>query len=82
MFGFLTYYKGPHKPNVIVADERLNGEGIVTEKQSQVSAGFGSVMKTQFSKSIFNVINSLVCLKCHNWALIEMFEYMLCPFLW
>ncbi|CAH8445767.1 unnamed protein product [Schistosoma rodhaini] len=28
-------FERPHKPNVIIADERLNGEGVVTEKQSE-----------------------------------------------
>ncbi|CAH8479412.1 unnamed protein product [Schistosoma margrebowiei] len=30
-------FERPHKPNVIVADERLNGEGIVTGKQSEAA---------------------------------------------
>ncbi|CAH8445801.1 unnamed protein product [Schistosoma rodhaini] len=30
-------FERPHKPNVIIADERLNGEGVVTEKQSEAA---------------------------------------------
>ncbi|CAH8461280.1 unnamed protein product [Schistosoma turkestanicum] len=30
-------FERPHKPNVINADEKLNGEGIVTERQSEIN---------------------------------------------
>ncbi|CAH8484020.1 unnamed protein product [Schistosoma haematobium] len=49
-------FERPHKPNVIVADERLNGEGIVTEKQSEAALSspnqlFHTQISSDFSRT-------------------------------
>ncbi|CAI2723756.1 unnamed protein product [Schistosoma spindalis] len=43
-------FERPHKPNVIIVDERLNGEGIVTEKQCEAAlSSSNQVFHTQIS---------------------------------
>ncbi|KAH9596248.1 hypothetical protein MS3_00001989 [Schistosoma haematobium] len=49
-------FERPHKPNVIIADERLNGEGIVTEKQSEAALSspnqlFHTQISSDFSRT-------------------------------
>ncbi|CAH8474121.1 unnamed protein product [Schistosoma intercalatum] len=49
-------FERPHKPNVIVADERLNGEGTVTEKQSEAALSspnqlFHTQISSDFSRT-------------------------------
>ncbi|CAH8473174.1 unnamed protein product [Schistosoma mattheei] len=49
-------FERPHKPNVIVEDERLNGEGIVTEKQSEAALSspnqlFHTQISSDFSRT-------------------------------